>query len=406
MPAKVSGSRRGASGAPAHRRRPYHRRRRHARKAKGKTAARLTNQLVRKLDKRYVNESHLEKKICPFVNSTKWASDYIIEIPAIFPITPIGQYAPATLTGPTSGEAFQITGNVFQMGIALTSDLIAYNGVCNPLSQYTDCAYPIGGLSWYNETVGGAGVNMNSGPALPIGTNPSRIMDGQYFNLKRTYLKCKISCSNSDSDVASYYVNPIHFRVLHITMKRDDSPLGKIKSVTKALFLDENGESKGLENAFDQTATQALTKQCLLEYNVDKRFYRVHQDLRFTLQNQYFDLGGDTSEAATGAETLNNGNSIPSVPAQKELTFTRNWGNKKTLMKSSVDANAAADGLYEPADENCKDMIVVLATRGNNTYSTRQLPSVNIGDAGTAGENFVRPGYACSFWGLTTGTDP
>ncbi len=408
MPTKVSGPRRGATGASAHKKKRHSKPRRSKPSHSG--VKHLSKTLLKKLDNRYVNDDELERKICPFWNSTRWALEVISVQPPLFPEgSQTAGFAPASLTDPTGGDAFQICGNVFQFGRALTSDLSAYNAVTNPTpgTNYTDACYAIGGLDWYNATTGGA-VTLGtggSGAVLPIGTNPTRVMDGQYFNMGNSLIKMKISLSISDSETYSYYVNPIHFRVIHVTMKRGDAPLGKIKSVTKALFLDEYGASRGIENCFDQTANQAVTKQSILEYGVDQRYYKVHQDTRFSLMNQFLDVGGDLA-TYSAISTLNNANSLPSCPSQKEIVFKRRWGNKKVLFRPSAEANAAADGLYEPADENCKDMIIVIAVRGNNQYSSRQLASVNLGDAGTAGTTFQVPGYQCNFWGLTTGKDP
>jgi len=353
-----------------------------------------------------VNEDELERKNSPFTNTTAWGSDYQIEVPVLFDASPSGGIAPASLTDPTGGQAMQITGNVFQFGIGLTSDLVTYNTVTNPggVTDYTDACYPIGGLHWYNSTVGGT--DAMGQPVLPIGTNPTSIMEGQYFNLKNSLIKLKVSASINKSDTMEYYVNPIHFRLVHVTAKRQNAPLGKIKSVVRSLFLDEYGESRGLENCFDQTANQAVTKQTVLEYSIDKRYYQVHQDTRFSLANQFYDISANTDGIGLAPSLLNNGNSLPSCPSQKEFVIRRNWGGKKTLFRNSNDANAAANGLFEPADDNCKDMIILLAVRGNQQYSSRQLPSVNIGDQGSFGTNFRIPGYSTSFWGLSTGTDP
>ncbi len=408
---KVSGPKRGAAPKSASSGgSKRNKKSKHGRKG-GKAADKLSTGLLKKLDNRYVNDNELERKICPFWNSTRWSVEAISQVPALFPgVTLTAGIAPATLTDPSGSEVYQICGNVLQFGRSLTSDLVTYNDVVNPTPTqgFCDACYAVGGLDWYNATVGGA-ITLGtggSGATLPIGTNPTRVMDGQYFNLSNTLMKLKISASISDESTASYYVNPLHFRVIHVTMKRQDAPLGKIKSVLRSLFLDEYGDSRGLENCFDTTANQSVTKQTILEYNIDQRYYKVHQDTRFSLQNQYFNLEGGGSDPTTGAESLNNANSLPSCPSQKEIIIKRRWNNKKMLFRPSAEANAAADGLYEPADENCKDMVIILAVRGNNQFSSRQLASVNIGDTGTGGENFRVPGYTINFWGLTTGKDP
>ena len=83
--------------------------------------------------------------------------------------------APSSLTDPTSGQyAFAVTGNVFQTGRNLSSDMTQYNSVFTGAGSTQSPAFPIWGMDWYNQI---------QNVPIPIGTNPTRVMDGQYINL-------------------------------------------------------------------------------------------------------------------------------------------------------------------------------------------------------------------------------
>lgn len=362
-----------------------------AKSSKGKTANNLSKSLLKKLDERYVEEDEAETKLSPILNTTDW-TELNPEDPGssgatlVNPVTNRAPIAPCSLITNTAGGYAQwaVTGNIFQFGNTLSSDLTAYNAVFNPLFNQ-EPAFPIKGLSWYPSTT----------PAvIPIGLNPSRIMDGQYINLRRSTMNVSINMTTVPMTELRSYNMPCQFRVMHVSAKRDNSPAGKTYSPTTSLFLREDGTASGLEDLFDQTSsvTTRITKQQLMKYPLNKKYFRVHSDFGFTLQNPCMAEFPNTPTAVQGA--LPGATGSLSFPVSKQFTISRSWGsqNKTIMVKDPLGDE------WIPKDDNMKDYIIIVATRGLCSRGTTggYINSPSLGKAS---------GYTTSFFGTTSAKD-
>ncbi len=365
---------------------------------KTKVANSLSKALLKKLDNRYVEESEAETKLSPIFNTTDWtqlntfgagtgggpSSNYPNVMNQNAPI------APASITDPTSGQyGNAVTGNVFQFGRNLSADLVSYNSqytAANPNAQ-SPC-FPIWGMDWYNS------ISLSTAP-LPIGTSPTRVMDGQYINLRRTTVNFSVNMRTVKPTEGRSFNYPCQFRVMHVSAKRDNSPAGNVYSPTNNLWLDELGQAKGLIDVFDQGAATLgrVSKQKAMKYPINKQYFRIHADFGFTLQNPLLPDGFDSGPLVSANTIFSNGNFT--YPAEKQFTLTRNWGkHNKTIM--IADENNA--GLYKPQDENYRDYIIIIATRGLCTPSSAG-GEINTPDYGRAS------GYTISFFGTTSAKD-
>lgn len=377
-------------------------RRNRRKKAKKNVAFSLSRSLMKKLDNRYVEEEEAETKLSPIFNTTDWtqlnqfgggtgggpSSNYPNVMNGNAPI------APASITDPTSGQyGYAVTGNVFQFGRSLSADLVQYNSLytaANPNAQ-SPC-FPIWGMDWYNQLAA-------TTVPLPIGTNPTRVMDGQYLNLRRSTVNFSVNMRTVNPTEGRSFNLPCQFRVMHVTAKRDNSPAGVVYSPTQNLWLDELGQAKGLLDVFDQsTGTLGrVSKQKAMKYPINRQYFRVHTDFGFTLQNPLLPDGFDSGPLASSNTTFANGNYT--YPAEKQFTITRNWGKQnKTIMVADDSGLAENAGLYIPQDENFKDYIIIIAVRGLCTPSSAG-GNINTPDFGRA------QGYTVSFFGTTSAKD-
>lgn len=385
------------SGNPKKSKRTY-RRRKQRRQKKAKIANQLSKSLMKKLDNRYVEESEAETKLSPIFNTTDFTQLNQFgggsgQGPSTaFPnqMNQNAPIAPASITDPTSGQyGYAVCGNVFQTGRNLSSDLVSYNAVytaTNPNAQ-SPC-FPIWGMDWYNS------VALSQNP-LPIGTSPTRVMDGQYINLRRTTINFSVNMRTVNPTQGRSFNLPCQFRVIHVSAKRDHSPAGVVYSPTTNLWLDELGQAKGLTDVYDQnTGTLGrVSKQKVMKYPINRQYFNVHSDFGFTLQNPLLPDGFDSGPLVSSNTTFANGNFT--YPAEKQFTLTRNWGkSNKTIMEADVN-NA---GLYKPQDENFKDYIIILSVRGLCTPSSAG-GNINTPDYGRAS------GYTVSFFGTTSAKD-
>lgn len=368
-------------------------------KSKGKVANTLSKSLLKKLDNRYVEESEAETKLSPIFNTTDWtqlnqfgggtgtgpSTNYPNAMNGNAPI------APCSITDPTSGQYQNaVCGNVFQTGRNLSSDLTQYNAVYTAATPTAASpCFPIWGMDWYNS------IALANNP-IPIGTNPTRVMDGQYINLRRTTINFSVNMRMVKPTEGRSYNLPCQFRVIHVSPKRDRSPAGMVYSPTNNLWLDELGQAKGLLDVFDQNVATLgrVSKQKVMKYPINRQYFHVHSDFGFTLQNPLLPDGFDSGPLTDSNTTFSNGNYT--YPHEKQFTITRNWGkNNKTIMEP--DQNNLA-GLYKPQDENFKDYIIVLSVRGLCSPSSAggqiNVPSIREGD-----------GYTISFFGTTSAKD-
>ncbi len=364
-------------------------------KSKGKVATSLSKTLLKKLDNRYVEESEAETKLSPILNTTDFTQLNTYGAgtgggPSLaYPANMNGNapIAPSSITDPTSGQfAFAVTGNIFQTGRNLSSDMTSYNAVFTGAGSSQSPAFPIWGMDWYNQI---------QNVPIPIGTNPTRVMDGQYINLRRTTMNFSINMETIKTQEARSFNYPCQFRVLHVSPKRDNSPAGVVYSPTNNLWLDELGQAKGLLDVYDQATSVVgrVSKQQVMKYPVNRQYFHVHSDFGFTLQNPLLPEGFDDQPSVSQNTTLTLGNYT--YPAEKQFTITRNWGKKnKTIMEP--DANN--EGLYKPQDENFKDYIIILAVRGLCSPSSAG-GLLNVPDYGKGS------GYTVSFFGTTSAKD-
>ncbi len=367
-------------------------------KKKGKVATTLSKSLLKKLDNRYVEESEAETKLSPILNTTDFTQlntygagtgggpslAYPQQMNGNAPI------APSSLTDPVNGQyAFAVTGNVFQTGRNLSSDMTQYNTLFTGAGSTQSPAFPIWGMDWYNTFQGG------TAPALPIGTNPTRVMDGQYINLRRTTMNFSINMETVKTQEARSFNYPCQFRVMHVSAKRDNSPAGTVYSPTNNLWLDEVGQARGLLDIYDQSTatTTRVSKQQAMKYPINKQYFRVHSDFGFTLQNPLLPQGFDDQPTVAQNTTLNVGNFT--YPAEKQFTITRNWGNQN---KTIMEPDPVNEGLYKPQDENFKDYIIIIAVRGLCSPSSAG-GLINTPDYGKGS------GYTVSFFGTTSAKD-
>lgn len=375
--------------------------RRSRRGKKGKVATTLSKSLLKKLDNRYVEESEAETKLSPIYNYT----DYIQL--NTFGNNPVGSgpsltfngsyanlngfapVAPCTLCDPAGAGAWSITGNVFQMGRNLSNDLEAYNNTFLATTPQSPC-FPLRGLEWYNP--------VQASTPIPIGTNPTRVMDGQYLNLRRTTVNFSVNMNTVDTTQGRSYNRPCQFRVMHITSKRDNSPSGTTYSPLNHLWLDESGQAKGLNQLYDQTLTTLgrISKQQAMKYPINRQYFRVHSDFGFTLQNPLLPDGFDSGPTITQNTTFSQGNYT--YPAEKQFTITRNWGKQNKTLFRPDPLVGTTEGIYIPQDENYKDYIIIIAVRGLCTVSS-QGGFLNCPDFGRG------KGYTISCFGSTSAKD-
>lgn len=369
-------------------------------KAKGKPRAKrshkgeaksLSKALLKKLDNRYVEEDEAETKLSPISNQSDWMELNTYGAgtgtgPVLTnPIVSNAPIAPCTLVGQNSG-AWAVCGNVFQFGRTLSTDLLNYNTYFTAFNQ--EPAFPIGGMSWYNPAGGSANV--------PLGTNPTRIMDGQYINLRRSTINFSINMAMVNATESRSFTQPCAFRVIHVSAKRDNSPAGVVYSPTNSLFLKEDGTPAGLYDLYDQSPalTSRISKQQAMKYPINKQYFRVLSDFGFTLQNPTISKGFD-SEADSNSNSTNI-TASQTFPIEKQFTITRNWGKQnKTIM---VQDTTSTDGLWIPKDENYKDYIIIMSVRGLCSPSSAG-GYLNTPDYGKGS------GYNVSFFGTTSAKD-
>lgn len=375
----------------------HKRKRSNRRYKKGKVAHALSNTLIKKLDKRYVEEAEAETKLSPFFNTTNWneLNTYGGGIglgptmlnPAINN-APIAPCSLCTNTG-TGAAPWAITGNIFQFGRNLSTDMVNYNNQFSPVTQFgQEPAFPIHGLGWLNP--------IQTGTPIPLGTNPTRLMDGQYINLRRSTLNFSINMSTVDPSTARSFNYPCQFRVMHVTARRDKSPAGIVHSPTDSLWLKENGDVAGLDDLYDQTASSRTktSKQQAMKYPINRQYFRVHTDFGFQLQNPCIQYGMEDQPVSDSFSTFTNGSY--SFPTQKQFTITRDWGsNNKTIMAADPSSSI---GEFTPRDENYKDYIIIIAVRGLCSPSSAggllNTPCFGKGK-----------GYTVSFFGTTSAKD-
>ena len=149
-----------------------------------------------------------------------------------------------------------------------------YNAVFTGAGSTQSPAFPIWGMDWYNQI---------QNVPIPIGTNPTRVMDGQYINLRRTTINFSINMETIKTQEARSFNYPCQFRVLHVSPKRDNSPAGVVYSPTNNLWLDELGQAKGLLDVYDQatSVTTRVSKQQAMKYPVNRQYFHVHSDFGF-----------------------------------------------------------------------------------------------------------------------------
>lgn len=369
-------------------------------KAKGKPRAKrshkgeaksISKALLKKLDNRYVEEDEAETKLCPISNQSDWMELNTYGVgtgtgPVLTnPIVSNAPIAPCSLVDQAGGE-WAVCGNIFQFGRALSPDLSLYNTYFTVFGQ--EPAFPIGGMSWYNPAGGASNV--------PLSTNPTRIMDGQYINLRRTTVNFSINMAMVNASESRSFTQPCAFRVIHVSAKRDNSPAGIVYSPTNTLFLKEDGTPAGLYDLFDQTPSLSsrISKQQAMKYPINKAYFRVLSDFGFTLQNPCISKGFDDPPDATSNST--NITASQTFPIEKQFTITRNWGKQnKTIM---VQDQTSTDGLWIPKDENYKDYIIIMSVRGLCSPSSAG-GYLNAPDYGRGS------GYNVSFFGTTSAKD-
>lgn len=357
---------------------------------KGEAKA-LSKALLKKLDNRYVEEDEAETKLSPISNQSDWMELNTYGAgtgtgPVLTnPIVTNAPIAPCSLVGQNSG-AWAVCGNIFQFGRNLSPDLQSYNTNFTTFSQ--EPAFPIGGMSWYNPAGGASNV--------PLGTNPTRIMDGQYINLRRSTINFSINMAMVNATESRSFTQPCAFRVIHVSAKRDNSPAGIVYSPTNSLFLKEDGTPAGLFDLYDQSPalTTRISKQQAMKYPINKQYFRVLSDFGFTLQNPSISKGFDSESDTTSNST--NITASQTFPIEKQFTITRNWGKQnKTIM---VQDQTSTDGLWIPKDENYKDYIIIMSVRGLCSPSSAG-GYLNTPDYGRGS------GYNVSFFGTTSAKD-
>ena len=358
---------------------------------KGEAKA-LSKSLLKKLDNRYVEEDEAETKLSPISNQSDWMELNTYGTgtgtgPVLSnPIVTKAPIAPCSLVNTASGQ-WAVCGNIFQLGRTLSNDLQNYNTYFTAFNQ--EPAFPIGGMSWYNPAGGASNV--------PLGTNPTRIMDGQYINLRRTTINFSVNMAMVNATQARSFTNPCSFRVIHVSAKRDNSPAGIVYSPTNSLFLKEDGTPAGLFDLYDQSPAllSRISKQQAMKYPINKQYFRVHSDFGFTLQNPSISTGlEDGSTVDTIASTSMTASQT--FPVEKQFTISRNWGKQnKTIM---VQDQTSTDGLWIPKDENYKDYIVILSVRGLCNPSSAG-GYINTPDFGKG------VGYNVSYFGTTSAKD-
>ncbi len=360
--------------------------------SKGRTASSLSKSLLKKLDERYVEEDEAETKLSPILNTSNWnelntfGGGTGLGPTILAPAINNAPIAPCTLCDPAGEAAWAVTGNIFQLGRNLSSDLTEYNTLLASSNQSP--AFSIHGMDWYNP--------VQTGLTIPLGTNPTRIMDGQYLNLRRTTINFSLNMSTVNPTEARSFNYPCQFRVMHVTARRDNSPAGTVYSPTNQLWLREDGGSIGLNQLYDQTSatTDKVSKQQAMKYPINKQYFHVHSDFGFQLQNPVISPA-DMQSQPTSTSPATNLTGNYSYPAQKQFTITRNWGkSNKTIFMADVNN----EGLYKPQDENFKDYIIIIATRGLCTPSSAG-GLINTPDYGKGS------GYTVSFFGTTSAKD-
>jgi len=106
-----------------------------SKKSKGKTASSLSKSLLKKLDERYVEEDEAETKLSPILNTTNWnelntfGGGTGLGPTLLSPAITNAPIAPCTLCDPAGQAAWAVTGNIFQFGRNLSSDLTQYNAL-------------------------------------------------------------------------------------------------------------------------------------------------------------------------------------------------------------------------------------------------------------------------------------
>ena len=360
--------------------------------SKEKVADKLSPSLLKTLDNRYVEEDEAETKLSPMLNTTNWNELNTFGTgtglgPTITnPVVNNAPIAPCTLCDPTGQSAWAVTGNIFQFGKNLSSDLQTYN--TNFTASNQEPSFPIHGMDWFNP--------VQTGLTIPIGTNPTRVMEGQYLNFRRSTLNFSINMSTVNPTEARSFNYPVQFRVMHVVAKRENSPVGAVYSPVNQLWLKENGQAAGLGQLFDQTAATVdkVSKQQAMKYPINKQYFTVLSDFGFQLQNPVISPA-DMSSQPTNSAPHTNMNGSYTFPVQKQFTITRDWGrNNKTIMLPDVN-NV---GEYIPQDLNYKDYIIILAVRGLCTPSSAG-GLINVPDYGKGS------GYTVSFFGTTSAKD-
>lgn len=360
---------------------------------KGKVCNALSKSLLKKLDNRYVEESEAETKLSPIFNQSNWNELNTYGSgggtgPVLSnPIVTNAPISPCTLIGPGS-STFAVCGNIFQFGRTLSTDLTSYNALFLP-TYSAEPAFPIGGMSWYNPAGGTAQV--------PLGTNPTRIMDGQMLNLRRSTINFSVNMTMTDPTQGRSFTSPCQFRVMHVSAKRQNTPVGLVYSPTTNLFLTEDGTPAGLNDLYDQAAstTTKISKQQAMKYPINRQYFKVHTDFGFTLQNPSLQKNFNDQPTATDY-TSTQSTASQTFPIEKQFTITRDWGKQnKTMFKPDV---TSTDGLWIPKDENTKDYIIIISVRGmcNPSSSGGYLNCPSFGKA---------EGYNISYFGTTSAKD-
>lgn len=371
-------------------------RRKRSKKSKN-VASSLSKSLMKKLDNRYVEESESETKLSPIYNYSDYqqlntfGSEPVGSGPSLSTTTLNGNapVAPCSLCDPTGAGAWSITGNIFQLGRNLSNDLETYNSLFLANTPQSPC-FPLRGLEWFNP--------VQTNTPIPLGTNPTRVMDGQYLNLRRTTLNFSINMVTCEPTQGRSFNHPCQFRVIHVTSKRNKSPIGTSYSPINQLWLDEAGAAKGLQSLYDQTISTVgrISKQQAMKFPINRKYFTVHSDFGFTLQNPMLPNGFGAGPTVTQNTTFSLGNYT--YPCEKQFTITRNWGKRNKTQFRPDPLVGASDGIYIPQDENYKDFIIIIAVRGL-CNSSSQGGLLNCPDFGRGS------GYNISCFGSTSAKD-